>query len=114
MSGSDRKEKYPGLNPLPPPFVKEHPPIAKVIEEGCIACDRCPPLCFFDAIVMEDRPGHPYARVAVIVPENCTGCGLCFEACPVDVIVWVPGPVKEEGSPEVHGPSTSEEEYESF
>lgn len=88
MSGNSTK--YPGLNPLPPPFAKEYPPIAAVIEERCIACDRCPPICFFDAIVMEDRPKHKYKRTAVIAAEYCTGCGLCFEACPVDAIVWEP------------------------
>ncbi len=113
MSGDRKKEKYLGLHPLPPDFVKDFPPIAEVLTDGCIACDRCLPLCFFDAIVMEDRPSHPYKRVAVIVPKNCTGCGLCFEACPVDVIVWTPGPVKKDGSP-LRSPSTSEEEYESF
>jgi formate hydrogenlyase subunit 6/NADH:ubiquinone oxidoreductase subunit I len=82
--------KYPGLHPLPPPFVKEYPPLAKVVEERCIACDRCPPVCFFDALFMYDEPAHKYRRVARVVPENCTGCGLCFEACPVDAIVWVP------------------------
>lgn len=82
--------KYPGLPPLPPLFVKEFPPIAVVVEEKCIACDRCPPICFFDAIVMEDRPGHKYMRTAVVIPENCTGCGLCFEACPVDAFLWIP------------------------
>lgn len=89
MSGN--LSKYPGLNPLPPSFVEEHPPIAKVVEEKCIGCDRCPPLCFFDSLFMEARPGHPYGKVAVVVPERCTGCGLCFEACPVDAIIWVPG-----------------------
>lgn len=88
MSGHNKK--YIGLNPLPPPFAKEHPPVALVVEETCIACDRCPPLCFFDALVMEDRPAHKYKRTAVVVPENCTGCGLCFEACPVDAIIWIP------------------------
>lgn len=82
--------KYPGLDPLPPPFVKDFPPIALVVEEKCIACDRCPPLCFFDAIIMEDRAGHKYHRTAVVIPENCTGCGLCFEACPVDAFLWMP------------------------
>jgi ferredoxin len=84
------QSKYPGLSPLPPSFVKEFPPLAIVEEEKCIACDRCPPLCFFDAILMEDRPGHKFKRTAVVVPENCTGCGLCFEACPVDAFLWVP------------------------
>jgi len=75
--------RYVGLLPLPPEFVKEHPPIAIVDEEDCIGCERCPKICFFDAIVMK-------GRVAVIVPMNCTGCGLCFEACPVDCIKWIP------------------------
>jgi formate hydrogenlyase subunit 6/NADH:ubiquinone oxidoreductase subunit I len=88
MSGS--KGKYPGLPPLPPDFARELPPIAGVVEERCIACDRCPPLCFFDALFMEPRPAHPYGRVAVVVRANCTGCGLCFEACPVDAILWTP------------------------
>jgi formate hydrogenlyase subunit 6/NADH:ubiquinone oxidoreductase subunit I len=89
IMGSEHS-KYPGLHPLPPPFVKDFPPIAVVVEEKCIACDRCPPLCFFDAIVMEDRPEHKYKRTAVVIPENCTGCGLCFEGCPVDAFIWVP------------------------
>jgi len=84
------KTKYPGLNPLPPAFGKDYPPIAVVVEEKCIACDRCPPICFFDAIVMEERPKHAYKRTAVVIGDNCTGCGLCFDACPVDAIIWVP------------------------
>lgn len=114
MSGDRKKEKYPGLPPLPPDFVREFPPIAKVQEEGCIACDRCPPLCFFDAIVMESRPAHPHKRVAVIVGDNCTGCGLCFEACPVDVIMWVPGPVKRETRDQWEDSSTAKREHESY
>ncbi len=86
----NEQTKYPGLPLLPPPFVKEFPPIAVVVEEKCIACDRCPPICFFDAIVMEDRPAHRYKRTAMVIPENCTGCGLCFEACPVDAFLWIP------------------------
>jgi Na+-translocating ferredoxin:NAD+ oxidoreductase RNF subunit RnfB len=82
--------KYPGLRPFPPDFVRDHPPLALVVEEKCIACDRCPPLCFFDAIVMEDRPLHKFHRTAAVIPDNCTGCGLCFEACPVDAFVWEP------------------------
>jgi H+/Na+-translocating ferredoxin:NAD+ oxidoreductase subunit B len=88
MSGS--KKKYVGLNPIPPEFAKAHPPLALVVEEDCIGCDRCIPLCFFDALVMVDRPEHKYKRVALVDPDNCTGCGLCFEACPTDAFVWVP------------------------
>ena len=111
MSGSP--EKYPGLNPLPPAFVKEFPPVANVVEKSCIACDRCPPLCFFDALIMEQRPDHPYGRTAVVLARNCTGCGLCFEACPVDAIVWVPGE-DQPGDPaphRSHGKETVDEGY---
>jgi len=73
--------KYPGLRPLPPDFVRDYPPLALVVEEKCIACDRMSPLCFFDAIVMEARPRHKFKRTAIVIPDNCTGCGLCFEAC---------------------------------
>ncbi|MFH0991680.1 MAG: 4Fe-4S binding protein [bacterium] len=87
---TDQRSRYRGLAPLPPPFVKEHPPIAAAVESLCIGCDRCPPLCFFDALVMEHRAQHLFKRVAVVIPDYCTGCGLCFEACPVDAIIWVP------------------------
>ena len=111
MSGTP--EKYPGLPPLPPPFVREFPPIAKIVEEKCIGCDRCPPLCFFDALIMEARPGHPYGRVAVVNGPHCTGCGLCFEACPVDAIVWIPGPFQpgEQGPHRSGGKETVDEGY---
>ncbi len=75
--------RYVGLLPLPPEFVREYPPIAIVEEENCIGCERCPQMCFFDAIIMRNE-------IAVIIPDNCTGCGLCFEACPVDCIRWIP------------------------
>lgn len=94
-----QQKKYPGLPPLPPPFVRDFPPIAVVVEEKCIACDRCPPVCFFDAIVMEKRSGHTYKRTAVVIPENCTGCGLCFEACPTDAFLWVPDKATESRPP---------------
>ncbi|MEP0821805.1 MAG: 4Fe-4S binding protein [Ignavibacterium sp.] len=96
-----RRGKYPGLDPLPPPFAERYPPVAIVEEDSCIACDRCPPVCFFDAIVMEGRPRHKYKRTAVILEENCTGCGLCFEACPVDAIKWIPDKAGLPGPPKL-------------
>jgi len=93
------QQKYPGLPPLPPSFAKEFPPIAVVVEEKCIACDRCPPICFFDAIVMELRPEHRFKRTAVVIPENCTGCGLCFEVCPTDAFLWIPDKTAGAGLP---------------
>ena len=92
--------RYVGLPALPPEFVREYPPLAIVEEENCIGCERCPKICFFDAIIMSEK-------VAVIIPDNCTGCGLCFEACPVDCIRWVAdqevpgGPPRKEEIPEV-------------
>lgn len=111
MSGD--KPKYPGLPPLPPDFVSDYPPLAKVVEDRCIACDRCLPLCFFDALYMEDRSSHPYARVAVVVPARCTGCGLCFEACPVDAFVWVPDTAPKAIANKVVG-SSAKENHESY
>ena len=78
-----RKPKYVGLHPLPPEFHTQYPPVAEVVKEKCIGCERCPDICFFDAIKMVDN-------FAVINKDNCTGCGLCFESCPVDAIVWIP------------------------
>lgn len=75
--------KYRGLAPLPPDFAKKFAPVAIVEEKDCIGCERCPKICFFNAIVMKNK-------IAVIVLDNCTGCGLCFEACPVDCIRWIP------------------------
>lgn len=107
MTVENGRKKYPGLNPLPPVFPQNHAPVAVVEESGCIACDRCPPVCFFDAIIMEPREGHKYGRTAVIIEPNCTGCGLCFEACPVDTIKWKPDPT---GAPYAGRSATSSSE----
>jgi len=82
--------KYIGLKPLPPEFYDKFAPVAEVVEERCIGCERCPKICFFDAIKM-------VGGVAVINRDNCTGCGLCFEACPVDAIIWVPDQSSQRG-----------------
>jgi formate hydrogenlyase subunit 6/NADH:ubiquinone oxidoreductase subunit I len=87
MSGSDR---YTGLRPFPPDLGGNFAPVAVVRDERCIACDRCVPICFFEALTMEPSGGNKFGRTAVVLPEQCTGCGLCFEACPVDAIAWVP------------------------
>jgi len=89
MSGSKR---YKGLTPFPPDLGGHYAPIAIVIENQCIGCDRCLPVCFFDAIVMDTSEKNKFGRTAIVIPDNCTGCGLCFEACPVDAIDWVREP----------------------
>ncbi len=86
MSGNNR---YKGLTPFPPDLGGPFAPIAIVAEDECIACDRCVPVCFFDALIMEPTGRNKFGQTAVVVPKNCTGCGLCFEACPVDAIKWV-------------------------
>jgi formate hydrogenlyase subunit 6/NADH:ubiquinone oxidoreductase subunit I len=86
MSGSKR---YKGLTPFPPDLGGVYAPIAIVGEAECIACDRCEPVCFFDALFMRPSSMNKFGRTAVVVPDNCTGCGLCFEACPVDAITWI-------------------------
>lgn len=75
--------KYIGLKPFPPDFHDKFAPVAEVIVEKCTGCERCPKICFFDAIKMINQ-------IAVINRDNCTGCGLCFEACPFDAIKWIP------------------------
>jgi formate hydrogenlyase subunit 6/NADH:ubiquinone oxidoreductase subunit I len=87
MSGNN---KYKGLTPFPPDVGGDYAPVAKVVEDQCIACERCIPVCFFDALAMEPRPDHDFGATAVVLFPNCTGCGLCFEACPVDAIIWIP------------------------
>ena len=86
MSGN---RHYKGLAPFPPKFDGDYPPIARVVVDACIACDRCTPVCFFDALVMEPTDKNKFERTARVVSDNCTGCGLCFETCPVDAIVWI-------------------------
>jgi Fe-S-cluster-containing hydrogenase component 2 len=57
--------------------------IVKIIEELCVGCEACLPLCPYAA--METRDDKVY-----IIDANCRGCMRCIPACPVDAIIPVP------------------------
>ena len=52
----------------------------KVIQEKCIGCSKCIPVCPYQAITLVDKK-------AVIDLNTCTLCGACVPECPVDAIV---------------------------
>ncbi|MEA2075913.1 MAG: RnfABCDGE type electron transport complex subunit B [Euryarchaeota archaeon] len=54
--------------------------VAKICEEGCIACKQCEKVCEREAIKVENN-------LAVIDYELCNGCGACMEACKRGTIV---------------------------
>jgi electron transport complex protein RnfB len=56
---------------------------AKVDNEKCDGCKKCPMRCAFDAIEMRDLPGYAEPR-AVIDSAKCVGCGACVPKCPIE------------------------------
>jgi NAD-dependent dihydropyrimidine dehydrogenase PreA subunit len=56
---------------------------AKVDNEKCDGCKKCPMVCAVDAIEMEDLPGYAEPR-AVIDSDKCLGCGACVPKCPIE------------------------------
>jgi len=54
--------------------------LIKVIQEKCIGCSKCIPVCPYQAITLVDKK-------AVIDLNTCTLCGACVPECPVDAIV---------------------------
>lgn len=57
--------------------------MAFVIEDTCVACARCLPVCPENCI-FED------AETFVIDGDACTDCGECLPACPVACIIGEP------------------------
>ncbi len=58
--------------------------VAFVLEEFCIGCTKCLPVCPVDAIVGASK------RMHTVIAAECTGCELCIAPCPVDCIVMIP------------------------
>lgn len=50
----------------------------------CIACTRCEPVCFYDAI------SAPPKVKAKVFPAKCTQCGLCVTVCPTGALSFQP------------------------
>ncbi len=53
--------------------------MAYTINDECINCGACEPVCPTEAI---SEKGDK----RVIDPEKCTSCGTCVGECPVDAI----------------------------
>ena len=51
------------------------------INEECINCAACAPICPVEAI-SENDAGDAH----VIDQDTCTDCGACVDVCPVDAI----------------------------
>ncbi|MBW1668280.1 MAG: 4Fe-4S binding protein [Deltaproteobacteria bacterium] len=64
--------------------------MVKVVEERCVGCSLCVPVCPEGAISC-------YGRAEV--NENCSECLLCLDFCPV-------GALKENNEGEGHGKKT--------
>ncbi|MBW2600040.1 MAG: ATP-binding protein [Deltaproteobacteria bacterium] len=63
---------------------------AKVLEDKCIACDRCIEECRFDAIHYPVLGNGETADTPLINPIFCEGCGVCVRVCPADAISFEP------------------------
>ncbi len=56
---------------------------ARVDNQKCDGCQKCPMHCAFDAIEMKLLPDFAEPR-AVIDSEKCMGCGACVPKCPIE------------------------------
>ena len=63
---------------------------AKILEDECIACDRCIEECRFDAIHYPVLSNGKTADTPYINPIFCEGCGVCVRVCPADAISFEP------------------------
>ncbi len=63
---------------------------ARILEEQCIACNRCVEECRFDAIKYAVLKNGEKAEKPSINLISCEGCGLCKRLCPVEAIAFEP------------------------
>ncbi len=63
---------------------------ARIIEDQCIACNRCVEECRFDAIRYAVLENGEKAEKPSINLISCEGCGLCKRLCPVEAIAFEP------------------------
>lgn len=61
---------------------------ASVLEDACVACDRCIDECRFDAIHYPQNDDGGKAAVPHINQIHCEGCGVCYRVCPADAIAF--------------------------
>lgn len=59
------------------------PQVAEIDPVACTGCEKCIPLCPFDAISMQNSGDK---SVAVINSTLCKGCGMCMPVCEPDAI----------------------------
>lgn len=76
------------VKPLNPDCGMERPGmVAVIIEEDCIGCTKCLPVCPVDAIIGSSKLMH------TVIAGHCTGCELCIAPCPVNCIEMQPSAV---------------------
>jgi MinD superfamily P-loop ATPase len=61
---------------------------ARIIDDECIACDRCIEECRFDAIHYPVSSNGEEAETPYINPIFCEGCGVCVRICPTRTIAF--------------------------
>jgi len=63
---------------------------ARILEDECIACDRCIEECRYDSIHYPILSNGETADTPQVNPIFCEGCGVCVRVCPVEAISFEP------------------------
>jgi MinD superfamily P-loop ATPase len=61
---------------------------AGILDDECVACDRCVEECRFDAIHYPVSPDGKEAQTPQVNPIFCEGCGVCLRVCPAEAIAF--------------------------
>ncbi len=70
--------------------LEREPLVSRVIEEYCVGCLACQPVCPYNAIEekeIKDRKGNLIKKVAHVNEGLCMGCGACAVTCRSGCIV---------------------------